>query len=97
MANGPSFGTRIAIIGFSSYTVTLASLTTNNAMLQGAVNAYSPGGYTHISAGLERSRQILESAYHQRPSARRAILLLTDGEQSGFYGGACTVRSNTPS
>merc|ERR1719238_125430 len=76
---------RISIIEFSSQSQISAPLTTNRAQLDTIIAAYTPGGTTHISAGLSDAASVFAGA--NRPTAGKVILLFTDGAQSYSYGG----------
>ena len=75
-----------ALVAFSEAAVTLATLTANASALLGAVAAVPwPAGPTSISSGLRAAAAILNGSTRAVP---RVMLLVSDGEQSGQFGGA---------
>ena len=75
-----------ALVAFSDAAVTLAALTANASALLGAVAAVPwPAGPTSISSGLRAAAAILNGSTRAVP---RVMLLVSDGEQSGQFGGA---------
>ena len=75
-----------ALVAFSEAAVTLATLTANASALLGAVAAVPwPAGPTSISSGLRAAAAILNGSTRAVP---RVMLLVSDGEQSGTFGGA---------
>lgn len=75
-----------ALVAFSDAALTLATLTANASALLGAVAAVPwPAGPTSISSGLRTAAAILNGSTRAVP---RVMLLVSDGEQSGQFGGA---------
>ena len=79
-------GSRVAVVAFSSNVKVICPFTTDPAKVQAAVNALSPEGFTlyydAVSAGLE----LIENE-----SGRRAVLALTDGEDTASKQNLDTV------
>ena len=79
-------GAKFGLIKFSDYATLLSTFSANQTAVNGAIDALQWWGETHIARGLELAREQFESAAH-RSDATKIVLLLSDGEQSGRYGG----------
>eukprot|EP00966_Prymnesium_polylepis_P098808 2288179-Prymnesium_polylepis.1 len=73
-----SAAARVAIVFFSSSGTLETDLDADRAASQAAINSYRAGGLTHISAGLERAVEVLQSD-SARDNAQPVIFLLSDG------------------
>ena len=82
---------RAAVIAFDDVAVAVTGLTTNRAMLGGAIDGLSVGRGTRMDRALFASAALLGSPPTRRAEARAAILLLTDGAHTGSTAEVASV------
>jgi hypothetical protein len=85
--------TRVSITTFSSTAAVQVPLTTSSATLDSALTALDADGWTCISCALTTAYTTMDT--EARPGAGRAVLLLTDGEQTCIGAGATQTGSCT--
>ena len=74
-------GSRVAVVGFSSQVERLCSFTTDRDRVLGLVNRLRPGGSTRFYDAVAAALDLLDEQ-----SGRRAVLALTDGEDTASEG-----------
>jgi Mg-chelatase subunit ChlD len=71
---------RVAIVSFNNTAAIKVSLTSDNSILDAAVDALFPAGLTNYEAALAKAQDEIRA--HGRPEAEPVVIMITDGRQT---------------